>query len=91
VKARSFTAHSGHWSQAKAAAILTRIPLGTLAPNMVRLDAGTKQITHAIRMAAYNAETTLARALDGHYACARRRSLRADPRSPHHLRRHLPW
>jgi len=27
-----------------------------------------QQITHAIRMAAYNAETSLARALDGHYA-----------------------
>ena len=38
---------------------------------MVRLDAETKQITHAIRMAAYNAETILARALDGHYARAR--------------------
>ena len=37
---------------------------------MVRLDAETKQITHAIRMAAYNAETALARALDGHYARA---------------------
>ena len=53
-----------------AAAIPARVPLGTLAPDMVRLDAGTKQITHAIRMAAYNAETTLARALDGHYARA---------------------
>ena len=53
-----------------AAAIPARIPLGTLAPDMVRLDAETKQITHAIRMAAYNAETTLARALDGHYARA---------------------
>ena len=38
---------------------------------MVRLDAETKQITHAIRMAACNAETILARALDGHYARAR--------------------
>jgi hypothetical protein len=37
---------------------------------MVRLDAETKQITHAIRMAAYNTETALARALDGHYARA---------------------
>ena len=53
-----------------AAAIPARIPLGTLAPDMVRLDAETKQITHAIRMAAYNAETTLARALNGHYARA---------------------
>jgi hypothetical protein len=47
-----------------------RIPLGTLAPDMARLDTETKQITHAIRMAACNAETTLARALDGHYARA---------------------
>jgi len=53
-----------------AAATPARIPLGTLAPDMIRLDAETKQITHAIRMAAYNAETTLARALDGHYARA---------------------
>ncbi len=53
-----------------AAAIPARIPLGTLAPDMVRLDAETKQITHAIRMAACNAETLLARALDGHYARA---------------------
>ncbi len=37
---------------------------------MMRLDAQTKQITHAIRMAAYNAETTLAGNLDGHYARA---------------------
>jgi transposase len=53
-----------------AAAIPARVPLGTLAPDMVRLDAETKQITHAIRMAAYNAETALARTLDGHYARA---------------------
>ncbi|MGO9221802.1 MAG: putative transposase, partial [Streptosporangiaceae bacterium] len=39
-------------------------------PDMVRLDAESKQITHAIRMAAYNAQTTLARALQGHYARA---------------------
>jgi Transposase protein len=53
-----------------AAAIPARIPLGTLAPDMARLDVEVKQITHAIRMAAYNAETALARALDGHYARA---------------------
>jgi hypothetical protein len=53
-----------------AAAIPARVPLGELAPDMARLDAETKQITHAIRMAAYNAETALARALDGHYARA---------------------
>jgi len=53
-----------------AAAIPARIPLGALTPDMVRLDAETKQITHAIRMAAYNAQTTLARALHGHYSRA---------------------
>ena len=36
----------------------------------MRLDAETKLITHAIRMAAFNAETILARALHGHYARA---------------------
>ena len=53
-----------------ATAIPARTPLGTLTPDMARLDAETKQITHAIRMAAYNAETLLARGLDGHYARA---------------------
>src|SRR5579864_2325009 len=53
-----------------AAAVPARVPLSALTPDMVRLDAETKQITHAIRMAAYNAETALARALDGHYARA---------------------
>ena len=53
-----------------AAAVPARVPLGALSPDMVRLEAEVKQITHAIRMAAYNAETALARALDGHYARA---------------------
>jgi len=53
-----------------AAAVPARIRLGEIAPDMVRLEAETKQITHAIRMAAYNTETALARALDGHYARA---------------------
>ena len=53
-----------------AAATPARVRLGTLAPDMMRMEAEVKQITHAIRMAAYNAETTLARALDGHYARA---------------------
>jgi transposase len=53
-----------------AAAVPARIRLGEITPDMVRLEAEVKQITHAIRMAAYNAETTLARALDGHYARA---------------------
>lgn len=41
-------------------------------------------------MAAYNAETAIARALDSRYARADGRGLRADPRSAHHLRRHHP-
>ncbi len=53
-----------------AAAVPARIRLGEIAPDMVRLEAEVKQITHAIRMAAYNAETALARALDTHYARA---------------------
>jgi len=53
-----------------AAAIPARIPLGAFAPDMVRLDTEVKQITHAIRLAAYYAEPALARALDGHYARA---------------------
>jgi transposase-like protein len=53
-----------------AAATPARVPLGTLAPDMMRLEAEVKQITHAIRMTAYNTETALARALDGHYARA---------------------
>jgi hypothetical protein len=46
----------GEEAEQAAAAIPARIPLGALAPDMVRLDAETKQITHAIWMAAYNAE-----------------------------------
>jgi hypothetical protein len=53
-----------------AAAVPARVPLGPLAPDMARPDVEVKQITHAIRMAAYNAETALGRALDGHYARA---------------------
>ena len=53
-----------------AAATPARIPLGALAPDMMRLEAEVKQITHAIRMAAFNAEAALARALDGRYARA---------------------
>jgi len=57
-------------AQDAAAAVPARIRLGEIAPDMVRLEAEVKQITHAIRMAAYNAETALARALDGSYARA---------------------
>jgi transposase-like protein len=57
-------------AQAEARATPAKIPLGGHNPDMVRLDTETKLITHAIRMAAYNAETALARALDGRYARA---------------------
>jgi len=57
-------------AQAAAKAAPAKIPLQDHNPGMVRLDAETKLITHAIRMAAYNAETALARALTGAYARA---------------------
>ena len=53
-----------------AATVPARMRLGEIARDMVRMEAEVKQITHAIRMAAYNAQTSLARALDGHYARA---------------------
>lgn len=62
--------HELDQAEQAAAAIPARIRLGDLTPDMMRLEAEVKQITHAIRMAAYNAETTLARALHGHYARA---------------------
>ena len=57
-------------AQAAARAIPAKIPLSQHNPDMVKLDTETKLITHAIRMAAYNAETILARALNGRYARA---------------------
>jgi len=57
-------------AQAAAKATPAKIPLSEHNPDMVRLDTETKLITHAIRMAAYNAETILARALNSHYSRA---------------------
>jgi transposase len=57
-------------AQDAARAVPAKIPLGQHNPGMVRLDTETKLITHAIRMAAFNAEVMLARALHGHYARA---------------------
>ena len=57
-------------AQAAAKATPAKIALSEHNPGMVRLDTETKLITHAIRMAAYNAETILARALDGCYSRA---------------------
>jgi len=53
-----------------ARAIPAKIPLSQHNPAMVKLDTETKLITHAIRMAACNTETILARALNGRYARA---------------------
>ena len=58
-------------AQAAARAVPAKIPLGEHNPNMVKLDTETKLITHAIRMAACNTETILARTLNGRYARAR--------------------
>ena len=55
---------------AAAKATPAKIPLSQHSPGQVRLETETKLITHAIRMAACNAETILARALHGHYARA---------------------
>ena len=57
-------------AQAAARAVPAKIPLSRHNPGQVRLDTETKLITHAIRMAARNTETILARALHGHYARA---------------------
>jgi hypothetical protein len=48
----------------------SRVRLATVRPDARLLDEEAKLITHAIRMAAYNAETTLARMLAPHYARA---------------------
>ena len=57
-------------AQAAARAVPAKIPLAKHNPDMVKLDTETKLITHAIRMAACNAETILARALNSCYARA---------------------
>jgi len=57
-------------ARAAARAVPAKIPLPEHNPAMVKLDTETKLITHAIRMAACNTETILARALHGHYARA---------------------
>ncbi len=46
------------------------MPLAQIAPDARLLDAEPKLITHAVRMAAYNTESVLARQLKPHYARA---------------------
>jgi len=51
--------------------IPARLPLGQVAPGQQVLDIQTKLITHAIRIAAFNTATTLARAIRVHTGYAR--------------------
>jgi hypothetical protein len=44
---------------------LSHVPLRQVRPSARLLDEETKLITHAIRMSAYNAQSTLARMLAG--------------------------
>lgn len=48
----------------------SHLPLGQVRPAARLLDEERKLLTHAIRMAAYNAESTLARMIRPHYARA---------------------
>lgn len=56
--------------QARAATIPARVPLSAVHPDAMLLDEERKLLTHAIRIAAYNAESALARALRPHYTRA---------------------
>jgi transposase-like protein len=47
-----------------------RLPLAHIAPDARLLDTETKLLTHACRIAAYNAESALARLIAPHYARA---------------------
>ncbi len=59
-----------HRATATARATPGHLPLRDVRPDARLLDEERKLLTHAIRMAAYNAETTLARMLRPHYARA---------------------
>ena len=50
----------------------SHLPLHQVRPDARLLDEERKLLTHAIRMAAYNAESTLARMLRPHYSPGRR-------------------
>jgi len=56
--------------KAAAKAIPTKVPLSVVRPDAVRIDVERKRIMDAIRMATYNAESSLARLLAPHYARA---------------------
>lgn len=56
--------------EAAAKAIPAKVPLKDVHPKAARLDPERKRICDAIRISAYNAETTLARMLRPHFARA---------------------
>jgi len=53
----------------------TRLPLAEVRPEATLLDEERKLLTHAIRMATYNAESALARMLVGHFPMDEARAL----------------
>lgn len=57
--------------QSDGAQIPARMPIGQIRPDAVRLEGEHKRLVDAIRMATYNAESSLARLLAPHYARAR--------------------
>ena len=56
--------------KAAAKTIPAKVPLSVVRPDAVRIDVERKRIMDAIRMATYNAESSLARLLAPHYARA---------------------
>ena len=58
-------------------AVPARLPLAQVNPNQQVLDVQTKLITHAIRIAAFNTATALARAVRVHTGYARAKIGRA--------------
>ncbi|MDN5751028.1 MAG: hypothetical protein L0H64_21385 [Pseudonocardia sp.] len=60
-------------AEAAHAAIPTRLPLGQVNPGQQVLDVDTKLLTHAIRIAAFNTDATLARQLRLHTGYSRKK------------------
>jgi hypothetical protein len=61
--------------EAEVAAMPTRVPLASVRPEATVLDEERKLVTHAIRMATFNAESALARLLAPHFRTDEARSL----------------
>jgi hypothetical protein len=62
------TSQSLDTARADCADTASHVPLGQVRPEARLLETERKLLTHAIRMAAYNTESTLARLLRPHYA-----------------------